>query len=266
VNRRRSSHAELAVLVDIGGVLRSDGLPALAAAWSSRLGISECSFLDAIFGGSDEKALTGRMTEPAWWTVVGDRLGVSSDSLAELRRDTACAGTWNGELLAYLRRLRGQARTAVVSNAWPHVRTGLREAGLEDAVDEVLLSCEVGCAKPDPRIFLLALRRLGAAPEDALLVDDVASHVAAAESAGLTGYLHLTSAGTITRIERFLSSGAPADPVAAARGRALPGEGGRTVAVQDLGLAGVPHGGGPVGVQDQRPAPFVDHDLVVEAE
>ena len=206
MNRRRSSHADRAILVDIGGVLRSDGWPALAAAWSPRLGISERSFLDAIFAESDDQVLTGRMTEPAWWTVVGDRLGVSSDSLAELRRDTACAGTWNDELLAYLRRLRSQARTAVVSNAWPHVRTSLREAGLENAVDEVVLSCEVGCAKPDPRIFLLALWRLGAVPEDALLVDDVASHVAAAEMAGLTGHLHLTSAGTIAQIERFLGS------------------------------------------------------------
>src|SRR5271165_3851826 len=36
------------------------------------------------------------------------------------------------------------------------------------------------------------------------------------------------------------------------------------VAVQDLGLVRVPGGGGAVGVQDQGPAPPVDHDLVVE--
>src|SRR5271165_905004 len=36
------------------------------------------------------------------------------------------------------------------------------------------------------------------------------------------------------------------------------------VAVQDLGLVRVPGGGGAVGVQDQGPAPPVDHDLVVK--
>ena len=34
--------------------------------------------------------------------------------------------------------------------------------------------------------------------------------------------------------------------------------------MQDLGLVLVPGGGGAVGVQDQGPAPAVDHDLVVE--
>jgi hypothetical protein len=49
--------------------------------------------------------------------------------------------------------------------------------------------------------------------------------------------------------------------------RALPGPGGGSVAVQDLGAAGVPGGGGAVRIQDQGPSHPVDHDLVViEAE
>ena len=44
----------------------------------------------------------------------------------------------------------------------------------------------------------------------------------------------------------------------------LPGAGGWPVAVQDLGLAGVPGRGGPVGVQHQCPAPPVNDHLVVE--
>ena len=43
----------------------------------------------------------------------------------------------------------------------------------------------------------------------------------------------------------------------------LPGAGGGSVAVQHLGPVGVPGGGGPVFVQHQRPAPPVDHDLVM---
>src|ERR1700722_1765885 len=50
----------------------------------------------------------------------------------------------------------------------------------------------------------------------------------------------------------------------AGSGLSLPGAGGRPVAVQDFGAVGVPGGGGAVGIQDQGPAPPVDHDLVVE--
>src|SRR5258705_3457630 len=44
----------------------------------------------------------------------------------------------------------------------------------------------------------------------------------------------------------------------------LPGSGGRSVAVQHLGLVLVPRAGRAVRVDDQGPAPAVDHDLVVE--
>jgi len=44
----------------------------------------------------------------------------------------------------------------------------------------------------------------------------------------------------------------------------LPGSGGWSVAVQHLGLVLVPRAGRPVRVDDQGPAPAVDHDLVVE--
>src|SRR5580693_9276282 len=44
----------------------------------------------------------------------------------------------------------------------------------------------------------------------------------------------------------------------------LPGARWWAVAVEHLGAVGVPGGSGAVGVQDQGPAPPVDHDLVVE--
>src|SRR5580658_2621817 len=44
----------------------------------------------------------------------------------------------------------------------------------------------------------------------------------------------------------------------------LPGAGGRPVAAQDLGPVPVPRRGRPVGVADQRPAPPVNHHVMVE--
>src|SRR6266567_6692330 len=44
----------------------------------------------------------------------------------------------------------------------------------------------------------------------------------------------------------------------------LPGAGGWPVAVEHFGLVVVPRAGGPVGVDDQGPAPAVNHDLVME--
>jgi putative hydrolase of the HAD superfamily len=195
-----------AVLIDVGGVLCSDGLDAVAAIWSARLGVSERVLLAAIFGESDETVLVGRVSEPSWWRVVAARLGVGPASLARLQEDIAAAGTWDEQLLATLRDVAGDARTAIVSNAWPHVRARLAEAHLDHVTDAVVLSCEAGYAKPSPEIYRLALDQLNVRPEQALLIDDTPGYVLAAESEGLRGHRHEHTAGTIAAIERFLTA------------------------------------------------------------
>jgi putative hydrolase of the HAD superfamily len=193
-----------AVLIDVGGVLVCDRLPAVADEWSARLGISRQALLSAVFGGSDDQVLTGRMSEPDWWALVAERLHAGQDLVAGLQRDLSFGEDWDPALVAFLRGLRGRARTAIVSNAWPHLRAEMTRAGVPDIADEVVLSCETGYAKPDARIYAAALRRLAIAPADALFIDDTPGHVAAAEALGMTGHLHTGAIGTITRIEGFL--------------------------------------------------------------
>jgi putative hydrolase of the HAD superfamily len=195
-----------AVLIDVGGVLLSSD-PAVFTTWSARLGIAPRSLLTAVFGGCDDQVLTGVVSEPDWWDVVAGRLGIGPELLAELRHDLARAGRWDDDLLACLRRIRGRVRIAIISNAWPHLRTRLSEPVIAGLVDEVVLSCEVGWAKPDPRIYGAALRRLGAEPEEALFIDDDASHVAAARALGMTGHQHVTGAGTVAAIDAFVMHG-----------------------------------------------------------
>jgi putative hydrolase of the HAD superfamily len=75
---------------------------------------------------------------------------------------------------------------------------------LTDIANAIVLSCEAGYAKPDVRIYQAALRQLAVAPSDALFIDDTPGHVTAAESFGMAGCLHTSTADTITRIEDFL--------------------------------------------------------------
>lgn len=63
-----------------------------------------------------------------------------------------------------------------------------------DLFDGIVVSGEVGMAKPDPAIFALLLGRHGLVPEACLYVDDVAANVAAAETFGMTGHLFRSAA------------------------------------------------------------------------
>ncbi|MGP3972704.1 HAD family hydrolase [Streptomyces sp. 8N114] len=190
-----------ALLMDLGGVLVEDILPAAAAKWSARLGITERDFVTAVYAGNDTEVLVGRMSGPAWWSVVRERLALDEDGVAELREDLAGNPAWDQALLDAVAGLRGRARTAFVSNAWPDARPNL--APLLSVADEAVLSCEVGFAKPDPRIYTHTLQLLGAAAEDSLFVDDVPENVEAARALGMAGHLHTDSAGTRTVLETF---------------------------------------------------------------
>jgi HAD superfamily hydrolase (TIGR01509 family) len=91
-------------------------------------------------------------------------------------------------------------RTAVLSNA-PAVDPA---AGFEALVDLVCVSGGTGLAKPDPRAFLDCARRLGVAPQECVLVDDLASNVRGAVRAGMTGVVHHTVEGTAAELAVLL--------------------------------------------------------------
>jgi len=195
-----------AILIDIGGVLVPDYLTAASHAWGDRLGVTPQAFLGAMFAGNDDQILIGRTDEATWWRVIADRLGVDGSVAAAIRADLASRQAWDTALLAGLHRLKGRATVTIVSNAWPDARGALAGAGVLDIADSVVLSCEAGCAKPDPRIFALALAGVGADPAEALFIDDTPGHVDAARALGMAGHVHTGTGETLRRIEEFTAA------------------------------------------------------------
>jgi putative hydrolase of the HAD superfamily len=81
-------------------------------------------------------------------------------------------------------------RSAVVSNWDRSLHEVLASVGLSGAVDAVVVSAEVGAAKPDAEIFRAALERVHSSPERALFVgDSLETDVAGARGAGLRAVL-----------------------------------------------------------------------------
>jgi putative hydrolase of the HAD superfamily len=101
--------------------------------------------------------------------------------------DVASWSVYHDEVWALAARFRAAGgRTALLSNSGPEVMARVRaEHPLEARFDVVVNSCEVGLAKPDPRIFRLCLERLGLPAGAALFVDDRADNVEAAAGVGL---------------------------------------------------------------------------------
>ena len=95
------------------------------------------------------------------------------------------------EMVDFCRSLRARdVRTGLLTNNAKEFAEFWRPLlPLDELFDDVVDSSEVGMRKPDPRIFQLALERLGVAAQDAVFVDDAAGNVAGAERVGIRSVL-----------------------------------------------------------------------------
>ena len=57
--------------------------------------------------------------------------------------------------------------------------------GFDRLVDEMIISAEEGIAKPDERIYRIALEKMGVEPEEAVFLDDLSANVEAARQLGM---------------------------------------------------------------------------------
>lgn len=71
-----------------------------------------------------------------------------------------------------LKTLREQYHIGIIANQNPGTSARLKKFGLLQYIDPVIASAEEGVAKPDPRIFELALERAGCQPEEAVMIGD----------------------------------------------------------------------------------------------
>jgi putative hydrolase of the HAD superfamily len=112
----------------------------------------------------------------------------------------------------YVCALRLHVKTGLLSNAWPNARASIHDHVNESMFDDMIFSAEVGLAKPDRRIYELALARLQVQSAEAIFVDDVRENVETAQAIGMAGILVESTEQTIAEIERHLEASRPARP------------------------------------------------------
>jgi len=145
------------LLFDFGGTLDAGGLT-----WKERFQ-ALCEVSDRDFYAADD-ALVGTIPKTAGLHDTLQRLGLpferfEADAIAHLR-----------ESAKILRQLRKRYRIGIVSNFYGNLEAACREHGID--ADVYIDSVDVGCMKPDPKIFFAALHALGAEPRDAVFIGD----------------------------------------------------------------------------------------------
>ncbi|HEY7204863.1 MAG TPA: HAD family phosphatase [Methylomirabilota bacterium] len=192
-----------AVIFDFGGVLwdmRWD----VARELDRVHGLPRSSVFETLYRGPAWADIECGVGDPAEWVDGAHREleRRAGRALPRLHDEWRRAQTAIDANIAIVRALRPPYRCSVLSNADLSLRARLeRELRWHELFDDIVVSAEVGMAKPRAEIFQLAASRLGVAPGACVFVDDWDKNVEAARAVGMRAVLHRVDKGDDLRAQ-----------------------------------------------------------------
>lgn len=202
------------VIFDVGGVLIRTHDQSGRRKWEAQLGLEPGSLAQLIFDSElGRKAQLGQASLHEVWMWVGTHFGLNPDELATLKRDFWAGDRVDLDLCDYVRKLHSRCPTGMLSNSWARDGRAMAEKfGFADCFDVFVTSAEVGIMKPDPRIYYIALQRLGVSPSEAIFVDDFIQNVEAARRLDMHVVHFADPIQARSQLEELLSGGLTISP------------------------------------------------------
>jgi putative hydrolase of the HAD superfamily len=94
-------------------------------------------------------------------------------------------------LIDMIRELKNRGyKTPLLSNNSSTLREKLLKHGILDLFDEVIISGEVGCQKPEPEIFHFLFNKLNVKPDEVVFIDNTKEEFKYAQKIGYTPILY----------------------------------------------------------------------------
>ncbi|MCK4800810.1 MAG: HAD family phosphatase [Anaerolineales bacterium] len=175
------------VIFDLGGVLIRTEDRGPRQDLADKYGMSYQELSELVYGTeSADLATRGKISAEDHHQEILKSLNLPPDSISAFEDEF-----WGGDLLdeklvEFISNLRGEYRTALLSNAWDNLRQLLKELWKIDHIfDHLFISAELGLAKPEPEIYQVAIETLKQDPSELIFIDDFIENVEAAREVGL---------------------------------------------------------------------------------
>lgn len=193
------------IFFDFGGVIQRTEYQAPRQLLAQRFNLEYDDIDNIVFNSPTAKQATvGEVPVEKHWEAVAKRLKVSKEDIAAVEREFFAGDVIDHEIMEYLRSLRPRYKTGLISNAWSDMREYLVRQKLDDAFDTLTISAEVGVAKPDANIYLLALEQAQVKAEAVVFVDDVPANIEACEALGMKGILFRDPLKAMNELKKLL--------------------------------------------------------------
>ncbi len=200
-------------IFDFSGVMTTSPLEGVFD-YEKSLGLEKGKLLSLIMGDANSdgddpwhRLERGEIPGVEFWKHLKEQamsqLGVEVD-FNDLARSFLKGFKARPRMISLVGELKGRIRTGLLTN-------NVKEFGgywrsmvpVEELFDEIIDSSEVGLRKPDPRVYELALDRLGSIPEQTFFVDDFEANVKAAIDAGMIGIVFDDEDKVIARVKEL---------------------------------------------------------------
>jgi len=187
-----------AIIFDIGGVLELNTTPLVKRGKgvfrhkgvheyvSQKLGIS----LDQYFDSIDTyytKSMEGQISEEKTLQNIAQNLKISQRKTKRLfKRAYAKNFQTNKELYKEAFKLKKKGyKIAILSDQWYLSKHTHLKPKYTKKFDTVVVSCDVGIRKPNPKIYRLTLKKLKVRPKEAIFVDNQLWNIKPAKKLGI---------------------------------------------------------------------------------
>ncbi len=180
-----------AVFFDLGGVILRTEFQAPRQHLAEKFGMDYEDIERIIFGfganASGARATVGQITEEEHWHNVMRMLKRPVNEYERIRDEFFAGDVIDLGILDFLRSLKPKYKVGLISNAWSGLRDYTVREKFDDAFHHMIISAEVGVAKPEARIFQIALDQLQVKAKEAVFVDDFIENIEACEKIGMKG-------------------------------------------------------------------------------
>jgi epoxide hydrolase-like predicted phosphatase len=196
-----------AVYFDFGGVIARTEFQAPRQHLADRLKVEYEDLVKAVFESeSARQAGLGVITEEQHFANVMRSLHLPLSDARSFADEFFSGDVTDLELLDLARSLRKTHKVGLISNAWSGLRAWMTGRKMADAFDALVISAEVKIAKPDPRIYHLALEKLGVQPGEAVFLDDFKENVEGARAVGMQAIHFMEPKTAITELLSLLKN------------------------------------------------------------
>lgn len=193
------------LLMDWGGVIFG-GLFESFAAFCTNEGIPPEKVRETFRDDPEGRKLlsdfeSGRLDDEEFEEALAARLGVA-DPVDLIRR--LFGGMYPDEaVIDVIRRAKAAGvKTGLLSNSWG-AKTYPQDL-LDELFDVLVISGELGCRKPEQRIYDIAVERMGLPADQLVFVDDLPGNLKPARAMGIHTIVHRTADETVPELERLL--------------------------------------------------------------